>query len=100
MRPAAFYAEARLELRDAVAMYWSSNPRNANRFEQLVRDLLTDIGIGTIRFARYPGTPCRERLVPGYPYSIIYLDDLDAVRVVAVAHHKRRRGYWKSRLSP
>jgi hypothetical protein len=33
-----------------------------------------------------------------FPFSIVYLDDPDAVKIVAVAHHKRRPGYWKGRL--
>jgi plasmid stabilization system protein ParE len=37
-------------------------------------------------------------LVADFPFSIVYLDDPDAVKIIAVAHHKRRPGYWKGRL--
>jgi toxin ParE1/3/4 len=40
----------------------------------------------------------RRYLLKDFPFSIVYLDDPDAVKIVAVAHHKRRPGYWKSRL--
>jgi len=33
-----------------------------------------------------------------FPFSIIYLDDPDVLSIVAVAHSKRKPGYWKSRL--
>jgi plasmid stabilization system protein ParE len=36
-----------------------------------------------------------------FPFSIIYdrVSD-DDILIVAVAHHRRRPGYWRSRLSP
>lgn len=37
-------------------------------------------------------------LLHRFPFSIIYLDEPDAVSIVAVAHNKRKPGYWKHRL--
>lgn len=39
----------------------------------------------------------RRYLLRRFPYSIIYQVTPDALRVVAVAHHRRRPGYWASR---
>jgi toxin ParE1/3/4 len=36
--------------------------------------------------------------VNGFSYSIAYLLEGDDVFIVAVAHHRRRPGYWRSRL--
>jgi toxin ParE1/3/4 len=33
-----------------------------------------------------------------YPYSLVYFVEDDVIRVVAVAHDKRRPGYWRKRL--
>ncbi len=33
-----------------------------------------------------------------FPYSIIFRVDSDRIYVIAVAHAKRRPGYWKDRL--
>jgi plasmid stabilization system protein ParE len=33
----------------------------------------------------------------GFPYSLIYRLRDDTVRVIAVAHHSRRPGYWVGR---
>jgi hypothetical protein len=33
-----------------------------------------------------------------FPFSVVYLDDADLVIIVAVAHRKRRPGYWKERV--
>jgi len=42
--------------------------------------------------------PVRNCVLRTFPFSIVYLDDPDSIRIVAVAHHKSRPGYWKSRL--
>lgn len=39
----------------------------------------------------------RKRVVPGFPYNIIYRVWEDYVYVVAVAHQHRRPGYWRER---
>jgi hypothetical protein len=43
----------------------------------------------------YTGT--RRYLLKRYPYAVIYRELDDLIWVVAVAHGKRRPGYWKSR---
>jgi plasmid stabilization system protein ParE len=40
----------------------------------------------------------RRYLLHHFPFSIIYLDDPDGVTFVAVAHNKRRPGYWRERI--
>ncbi len=40
----------------------------------------------------------RRVLVPGFPYSIVYRVESDAVVVFAVAYTSRRPGYWRGRL--
>ncbi|MEK7436741.1 MAG: type II toxin-antitoxin system RelE/ParE family toxin [Pseudomonadota bacterium] len=32
-----------------------------------------------------------------FPYSLIYRLQADAIRIIAVAHHSRRPGYWAGR---
>jgi hypothetical protein len=39
----------------------------------------------------------RKRIVPGFPYNIIYRVWEDYTYLVAVAHHRRRPGYWSER---
>lgn len=40
----------------------------------------------------------RRYVFPTYPYSLVYFVEDDVIRVVAVAHDKRRPGYWRKRL--
>lgn len=39
----------------------------------------------------------RSLLVHRYPYSVIYRIEGDILRVLAIAHHGRRPGYWAGR---
>jgi hypothetical protein len=33
-----------------------------------------------------------------FPYSIVYLVEPDGITVIALAHHRRRPGYWRRRV--
>jgi plasmid stabilization system protein ParE len=49
------------------------------------------------RWARYlHGT--HRFVVQQFPFSVIYLDDPDLITIVAIAHAKRKPGYWKGRI--
>jgi toxin ParE1/3/4 len=36
--------------------------------------------------------------IPRFPYLVIFLEADAAIQLVAVAHGKRRPGYWRKRL--
>jgi toxin ParE1/3/4 len=63
--------------------------------------LAVDEAIGKVMHApeRWPMlTPNYRRYVlRAYPYSVIYRVREDVIFVVAVAHHSREPGYWRSR---
>ena len=48
------------------------------------------------------GSPWRGALrrlpIRRFPYSIVYFRSGDVLRIVAVAHQKRRPGYWRGRV--
>ena len=39
----------------------------------------------------------RKRIMTKFPYSLVYSVRRDEIRVLAVAHHKRRPFYWRGR---
>ena len=41
----------------------------------------------------------RRYLLRRYPFSVIYSIERDRILIVAIAHGRRRPGYWASRLS-
>jgi hypothetical protein len=40
----------------------------------------------------------RAMAVTRFPYHVIYLEVSDRIRILAVAHDRRKPGYWKTRL--
>ncbi|MEW6219610.1 MAG: type II toxin-antitoxin system RelE/ParE family toxin [Thermodesulfobacteriota bacterium] len=45
------------------------------------------------------GSEVRQAPVVRFPYSILYvIEPAEHIRVIAVAHQKRRPGYWRKRL--
>ena len=45
-----------------------------------------------ILYGRY-----RRYLLHRFPFSVVYFRRGDFVEVIAVAHHRRRPGYWRNR---
>jgi toxin ParE1/3/4 len=47
------------------------------------------------------GTPRKDGLrsftVRQFPYNLIYRDEPDRVYILAIAHHRRKPGYWAKR---
>lgn len=40
----------------------------------------------------------RRYVFPSFPYSLIYFVEDQLIHIVAVAHGKRRPGYWRKRI--
>ena len=96
MKETIFHPEARAETSESVGFYEA-------RFAGLGLRFLSATETTTDRISTNPeaGSPLaggfRKRIVPGFPYSIIYRVWDDYIYVVAVAHHRRRPGYWRDR---
>jgi plasmid stabilization system protein ParE len=53
--------------------------------------------IGSLKRPTGLGREVRRLGVEGVPFSVVYRELPDGIYVVAVAHDKRRPGYWKNR---
>ena len=42
--------------------------------------------------------PVRRGAVTRFPYHVVYLSTPDAIRILAIAHDRRKPGYWKGRV--
>ena len=42
--------------------------------------------------------PVRRLAVTRFPYHVFYLETSPELRILAVAHDRRKPGYWKTRL--
>jgi toxin ParE1/3/4 len=66
-------------------------------FIAAVSDAFKSISLAPKRWPKYlHGT--RRFILERFPFSVVYLDDPSVVNIVAVAHNKRKPGYWKWRL--
>ena len=94
MADARFHPEAEAEYRIAWAWYHARSPRAADRFEAEVEHVL---GLITARPATFPLYDDEHRFATlrRFPYSMIYLAIPDGVHIIALAHSRRRPGYWQ-----
>ena len=93
MKPVAWEPPPLDELDAAVAV-----SRDPAAFQRAVDEAIADIASGLVTHAKVLRTPCRKCVLTTPPYSIIYTETDDEIRVWAFPHHKRRTGYWKNRL--
>ena len=94
-----FHPEAEREFIEAAVHYEFLVPGLGVRFSDEVRQgaelLLDHPEIGS------PVDPDLRRFVLGrFPFSLIYAAVPETIRILAIAHQRRRPGYWRSRTAP
>lgn len=76
--------------------------QGATAFLTEAERILAMIGESPASFPRLLDLPVdlviRRALLPRFPYAVICMDLQTEVRVLAVAHAKRRPGYWLDRV--
>ena len=96
MKEAILHPEAREEMGESFYFYEVRLDGLGLRFlsavEQTVQRISTHPDAGAPLAGEF-----RKRIVPGFPYNIIYRVWEDYIYLVAVAHHSRRPGYWRER---
>jgi plasmid stabilization system protein ParE len=103
-RPVAFEPEASHELEAAALWYEAHRSGLGMTFlaavDRTVDHRATWPDAGTL----VPGVPAhlevRQMPVVRFPYRVAYLVAPRELRVLAVAHTRRRPGYWRSRTEP
>lgn len=96
-KPFRFHPEAREEFREAIRWYRARNLPVSIEFRVAVSTVVRTISDAPLRWPSYlHGT--RRYVLPRFPFSIVYLDENNLLTVIAIAHSKRKPGYWKDRL--
>lgn len=92
-----FHADARAEVLEAHRWYWERNESAGDAFLLQLELALDEIAEAPERWPPYlHGT--RRFILRTFPYVIVYRRKRPGLQVVAVAHVKRRPGYWSRRL--
>lgn len=79
--------------------YEKDHPGRGIRFVAAVDAALRQIAAAPSRFAILYEPDIRSVKVKRFPYRVVYVVVDDAIDVIAVAHAKRRPGYWRRKLS-
>lgn len=95
---ARFLSAAELEVDEAVAYFDTQRDGLGDRFE---RDLQHTVAFMTAHPQSGQTITGRVRKVRlrNFRYNVIYVIDGDEIVIVAVAHHRRRPGYWQGRMA-
>jgi plasmid stabilization system protein ParE len=91
------HPEAWLEIEAADDWYLQRSPEASASFLAAIYDAFGSISEAPQRWPRYLYRT-RRFVLHRFPFSVIYLDKPSVVNVVAVAHSKRKPGYWKRRV--
>ena len=94
--------EAVDELVEATLWYRARRPGLESEFLAEVGRVLPLIQRSPASFPRLLDVPTdlviRRTLLPRFPYAVVFIDLRTELRVLAVAHTKRRPGYWLNRV--
>jgi plasmid stabilization system protein ParE len=97
LKPLKFHPAARQEIKAAHAWYLRRSVQAADGF---LEELIPALDRVHERPRLYPpflfGT--QRAVLDRYPFSVVYRELLDEIQILAVAHAKRRPGYWTKRL--
>jgi plasmid stabilization system protein ParE len=86
------------DIGDAFLWYRERNTLTADAFRAEVFDAIDRIADAPLaRSADEEGS--RRRVLHRFPYSVVYEVLGGVVTILAVAHHRRKPGYWRSHTS-
>jgi toxin ParE1/3/4 len=94
---AVIHPAAEREADLAFEWYWNESPRAAIHFSDQLLEAYFAIGQNPLSYPYYLyGT--RRKILDRYPFFVVFHQHRNKIEIVAVAHAKRRPGYWSKRL--
>ena len=103
VKPVRLSTEAADELEKSADWYGARGEGLAVGFLEEFERVASLIGSRPASFPRLhdvaPELEIRRALLPRFPYALVFLDLGPEVRIIAVAHAKRRPGYWLHRVA-
>ena len=95
-RRIVFHPEAAREIESARDWYQEKSLAAAQGFLQDLDHAVEQVAAAPLRWPSYKART-RRYVFKSYPYSLVYRVAGDLIRVLAVAHDKRRTSYWITR---
>jgi plasmid stabilization system protein ParE len=97
-RDVVFHELAEADLATAFVWYSQRSSSAADELWQEIRRTIEAIARNPAQFARFDEN-ARGGLVRRFPFRIVYRYDSSRILILAVAHVKRRPGFWHDRVS-
>ena len=97
MKLVSFHPEADAEVTEATRYYEMRSPGLGLLFLMEIQRSEEQI-IANPEAYQLLGKEIRRKPLGRFPYSLMYAIEPDRIRIVAVAHYKRRPYYWLHRL--
>ena len=95
-KKAIFHPDSIRDAQSAYGWYYNNSPSAADGFIAEIDEAMELIIKHPKRWPEFIyGT--RRYLLKRYPFSLVYLETAKEIQVIAVAHAKRRPGFWKER---
>lgn len=92
-----FHPEARRDFDESFDWYSERSAAVAVRFALAIDEAVQRIGAVPKEFCRTEHG-CRYCVVKRFPFRLIFVEELDRVYVIAVAHDRREPSYWRDRV--
>jgi toxin ParE1/3/4 len=96
VKPLICRPDARAELRAAVAYYEQQRPGLGRDVQREVERTINRIQQHPQSFPQHDEAGLRKCFVRRFPYTIFCLELTDQIWIAAVAHQRRRPGYWRN----
>jgi plasmid stabilization system protein ParE len=96
MKPVDFLPGARRDFDESFDWYAERSAVAAERFSNAIDEALQRLAANPEWFAFFDARH-QECSVQRFPFRIVFRDEPGRVLIVAVAHAKRRPGYWQAR---
>ena len=97
MKSCIFHPDAEQEFEEAVDYYESKRTGLGLEFKDEVQEAVLRIQQFPAAKPIYKDTLFRKFVLDRFPYSLFYLEEDNRIWIAAVAHHKRKPGYWLGR---
>jgi len=98
MKAVVFLPEAEQEMLEAAAYYEAQADGLGGEYLSEVQRAIHAISTAPETWPIITGH-MRRRLIRRFPCCVLYRNDPDEIVIVAVAHLRKKPGYWKNRVS-
>ncbi|MDP3512866.1 MAG: type II toxin-antitoxin system RelE/ParE family toxin [Sulfuritalea sp.] len=88
--------EAETEIREAFFWYFERSPIAADAFRIEALEAIDRLGIDALMWPEDEDA-VRRHILRHFPYTVFYEIRGSSVTVLAVAHQRRKPGYWRER---